>query len=100
MGSEPADVGQFNVEIEVPEEVTDWMVVSAAATSLSEAAAGSATLITGRVVRFDEGDDSVVEVRVGSDVLLIEFPNRRSELPVEGFISFQASEIHLYPYDL
>ncbi len=100
MGSNPAEVGQFDVEIEVPEDVADWTADPSGATSLSEAGAESATLITGQVVRFDDGDDSVVEIRVGSDILLIEIPNRRSELTVEGFISFRAPEIQLYPYDL
>ncbi|MFI6143963.1 hypothetical protein [Streptomyces sp. NPDC051109] len=100
MGPNPAEVGQFDVEIEVPEEVADWTAGPSGATSLSEVGVDSATLITGRVVKFDDGDDSVVEIRVGSDILLIEIPNRRSELPAEGFISFRASEIQLYPYDL
>lgn len=101
MGRNPAKVGQFDVEIEVPEEVAEWTAIPSGDTSLSEAiGAESGSLITGEVVRFDDGDDSVVEVRVGSDILLIEIPNRRSELPTEGLISFRAPEIQLYPYDL
>lgn len=100
MGANSAEVGQFDVEIEFPEEVADWTAGPSGVTSLSEAGADSATLITGRVVRFGDGDDSVVEIRVGSDILLIEIPNRRPELTVEGFISFRAPEIQLYPYDL
>lgn len=101
MGSNPAEMGQFDIEIEVPEEVAEWAAVPWGVTSLSEAAgAESAALITGEVVRFDDGDDSVVEIRVGADILLIEIPNRRSELPVEGLISFRVPEIQLYPYEL
>lgn len=101
MGSNPADLGKFDVEIEVPEEVAEWTAVPSGVTSLSEVAgAESAALIVGSVVRFDDGDDSVAEIRVGSDILLIEITNRRSELLVEGLISFRAPEIQLYPYDL
>lgn len=94
-------MGQFDVEIEVPEEITEWTEVPSGVTSLSENLdVETAVFITGEVVRFDDGDDSVVEIRVGSDILLIEIPNRRSELPSEGLISFRAPEIQLYPYDL
>ncbi|MBL0803242.1 hypothetical protein AAG656_06350 [Streptomyces albidoflavus] len=100
-GSNPAEVGCSDVEIEVPECVTGWTAGSAGVAPLSQAGADSGTLITGRVVGFGDGDDAVVEVRVGSDILLLEIPNRRSELPaVEGWISFRASQIQLYPHDL
>ncbi|MFI7535491.1 hypothetical protein [Streptosporangium sp. NPDC049376] len=101
MGKRPAKPGHFDIEIEVPEEVTEWTFASSDTTSLSEATgAGTATIIAGSVIRFDDGDDSIVEIRVGKDILLIEITNRRSELPVEGQISFCAPEIQLYPYDL
>ncbi|MDP9862651.1 MULTISPECIES: hypothetical protein [Streptosporangium] len=101
MGESSAKMGQFDVEIEVPEEITEWTEVPSGVTSLSENLdVETAVFITGEVVRFDDGDDSVVEIRVGSDILLIEIPNRRSELPSEGLISFRAPEIQLYPYDL
>ncbi|MFJ7056993.1 hypothetical protein ACK8N7_11680 [Streptomyces griseobrunneus] len=101
MGRDPAHLEKFDVEIEVPEEVAEWALVSAGVTSLSEVAGvAPAALIVGSVVRFDDGDDSVVEIRVGSDILLIEITNRRSELLVESLISFRAPEVQLYPYDL
>ena len=100
-GSKPAGLGKFDVEIDVPEEVEEWDAASSEATPLSEIpGAEHAVLIVGSVVRFDNGDDSVVEIRVGSDVLLVEIENRRSQLLVDGFISFHVSEIQLYPYDL
>jgi hypothetical protein len=101
MGSSPAAVGQFDVEIEVPEEVAEWVAAPSGSASLSEVVgAESVTLITGEVVKSGDDDDSVVEMRVGSDILLIEISNRRSELPVGGFISLQVPEVQLYPYDL
>lgn len=101
MGRNPAKAGQFDVEIEVPEEVAEWTAAPSGGTSLSEAMGSEpGSLITGEVVRCGDGDDSVVEVKVGSDILLIEIPNRRSELPVGGLISFRSPEIQLYPYDL
>ncbi|WP_172383455.1 hypothetical protein [Streptomyces sp. MNP-20] len=94
-------MGQFDVEIEVPGDVTEWVSVPSGVASLSEVAgAESVTLITGKVVKSGDGDDSVVELRVGSDILLVEIPNQRAELPVGGFISFQVPEVQLYPYDL
>lgn len=100
MGPNPAEVGYFDVEIEVSECVTGWTAGSSDVTPLSQVDGDSGTLITGRVVRSGDGDDPVVEVRVGTDILLIEISDRRAELPVEGLISFWAPEIQLYPYDL
>ncbi|WP_326582015.1 hypothetical protein OG889_25145 [Streptomyces sp. NBC_00481] len=101
MGSDPVGTGRFDVELEVPEEVAEWTAADSGAASLSEAAGtGRAALITGQVVRYDDGDDPVVEIRVGSDILLIEIPNRRSELVRDGFISFRTPELRLYPYEL
>lgn len=55
---------------------------------------------SGVVVRLDNGDDSVVEIRMGSGIFLINITNRRSELLVKSIISFSAPEIQLYSYDL
>lgn len=101
MGSDPPAAGTFDVEIEVPEEAAEWAAVSSGATSMSRVVGNyPAALITGEVVRFGDGEDPVVEVRVGPDVLLVEITNQRSGLPLGGFISFQVSNIQLYPYDL
>ena len=101
MGSTPVETGQLDVELEIPEVVTEWTAAASDTASLAEAAGtGCAALITGQVVRYDDGDDQVVEIRVGSGILLIEIPDRRSELVPEGFISFRTPEVQLYPYDL
>lgn len=101
MGPNPADTGQFDVEIEVPEEVTEWVTAPSSTASLSKVAGTDlVTLVTGEVVKFNDDDDPVVGIRVGSDIILIEIPNLRSELPIKGFISFQVPELQLYPYDL
>lgn len=101
MGPNPARAGQFDVEIEVPEEVTEWATLASDVTALSEGAgADPGILITGEVVRVGGSGDPVVEIRVGSDIVLIEIPDRRSEVPVAGMISLRVPEILLYPYDL
>ncbi|MEU3877232.1 MULTISPECIES: hypothetical protein [Streptomyces] len=93
-------MGLFDVEIEVPGEVEEWVAIPSGVASLSAATEDLVALIVGEVVRREDGDDPVVEVRVGSDILLIEIPNRRSELSVKEFISFRVPELQLYPYDL
>lgn len=101
MGSIPVRTGQFDVEIEVPEEVTGWVPATSGVTSLTDSVGtGPGILITGEVVRVGGSDDPVVEIRVGSDIVLTEILDRRSEVPVTGTISFRVSEILLYPYDL
>ncbi|MFJ2092138.1 hypothetical protein ACIOEW_23135 [Streptomyces sp. NPDC087901] len=101
MGLGPAELGQFDVEIEVPEEVAEWTAVPSGDTSISGGVGrGHAANMVCRVLGFDEGDDSVVGVRVGLDIILIEILNRRSEIPLGGLISFRTPEIQIYPYDL
>ncbi|GAB2601071.1 hypothetical protein [Kribbella endophytica] len=101
MGPNAATAGQFHVEFEIPEDVTDWVPASPGPAALAEVPGeGHAALITAEVLGLTKGDDAVVELRLGSDVLLIEVPHRRSELSVEDLISFRVPEIQLYPYEL
>lgn len=99
MGADPARQGTFDVEIEVPEAVAEWVPVASGSVSL-EGLEHFWVRITGEVVGVGEGDDPVVEIRVGSDVLLIEIPDRRPELHAAHLVSFRAAEVQLYPYDL
>lgn len=101
MGGKPVGSGEFNVEIEIPEEVAEWTAASSGRTVISRVSeSGSDVRIECEVVRFDDKADSVVEVRLGSDILLVEILSRRSELSVGALISFQVPEIQLYPYDI
>ena len=101
MGELPVQPGSFEVEIEVREEVAEWVAATSGTTALSGAPEpGSGVRIECEVERFDDGDDPVVEVRLGSGVLLVEILDRRAELRVGALISFQVPEIELYPYDV
>jgi hypothetical protein len=99
MGAEQARTGRFDVELDVPEEVEEWAPATSRATAISGAAeAGAEVHITCEVLGV--ADDGVVEVRVGTGVLLVEIPNGRHDLPLGGLISFRAAEIQLHPYNL
>ncbi|WP_367039529.1 hypothetical protein [Streptomyces sp. Je 1-332] len=54
-------MGQFDVEIEVPEVVAEWTAVPSGVASLSAVGAEPGFLISDEVVRFGDGEDSVVE---------------------------------------
>jgi hypothetical protein len=100
-GSRSAEVAEFDVEIEVPEEVAEWVPSASGSTSLSGITEDAfAVLVTGEVVACGSDDDPVVELRVGAGVILAEITDRRSELSVGDLISFRTPEIHLYPYDV
>lgn len=101
MGAGPAQLGSFDVEIEVPEEVVEWRTATSADTAISGSFESDSNVrIDCEVMSFDAGDDSVVQVRLGSDVLLVEVVSRRSDLSVGDLISFTVPEVQLYPYDL
>ncbi|MFC8965476.1 hypothetical protein [Streptomyces sp. NPDC057094] len=99
MGSGPVGVGQFHVEIEIPEEVAEWSVDASRQASVSTVDEVD-VLVTGEVVRLGEDGDPVVEVRLGTDILLVEMARTQRELVVNEFISFRVTEIQLYPYEV
>lgn len=98
MGPGIAEVGQFDVEIDVPDEVSAWTEVSSAVTSLSEV--DTEILVAGEIAQVGEGDDPVVTIRLGTDLLLVEIPGVKPVPPLAGLLSFQVPEIRLYPYPL
>ncbi|MEV7360049.1 hypothetical protein [Kitasatospora sp. NPDC091276] len=102
MGPTPARRGEFDVEIEIPEEVADLAIVDDAPRgSIMGFTEGKGPIsISGTVVEIGEGDDPIVGLRLGSDIVLIEAPDRKWEIAPGDVISLNVSSIQLYPYDL
>jgi hypothetical protein len=101
MGPTPAQGGGYHVEFEIPEDIEEWRTVASDRASISGSVDTEAGIsITGEVGNIGDGDDPVVELKVGSGILLVEILNRKSELARRGFISFRSPDIQLYPYDL
>jgi hypothetical protein len=101
MGPAPAQGGGCDVEFEILEEIGEWRTSTLGYASISGSVDTEAGIfITGEVLNIGDGDDPVVELKVGSGILLVEILNRKSELARRSFISFQSSDIQLYPYDL
>lgn len=88
--------------MEIPEEITDWTVLDAPSLgSIVGSAEGEASVsITGTVVDIGEGDDPIVGIRLGSDIILIEAPDRKWEIEPGSTVSLNVSSIRLYPYHL
>ncbi|MBV6700200.1 hypothetical protein [Kitasatospora aureofaciens] len=101
-GRAPAAPGEFDVELEIPEEIADWTVLGApAAGSIVGDISGQAGVsITATVGGVGEGDDTVVELRLGSDILLVEAPARRWEVSPGEVVALHVPSVRLYPYDL
>jgi hypothetical protein len=101
MGGDPVRTGSFDVEFEIPDDVVEWAPATSAIPAISgRPEAGSAVHIECEVVRVGDGNDSVVEARLGPDVLLVDVLSRRSDLSVGTMISLQVGELRLHPYDL
>ena len=78
-GSTAPQVGDAaDVEIDVPDDVVHWVHAEGPDALLTEAA-GAPVRIQGTVIAADE--DAVVSIRLGTDVLLVEFATARH--PVE-----------------
>ncbi|MFC1416548.1 hypothetical protein [Streptacidiphilus cavernicola] len=87
------------MEIDVPEEVTDWTVAPPSPGSIEGPEGGTVT-VTGTVIGVGEEDDPVVELRVGDGILLVETDDSRRALAPGGSVAFRTSRILLHPYDL
>jgi hypothetical protein len=101
-GSAPARLGEFDVELEIPEDITQWTVLDAPAPgSIAGGVEGDPSVsITGTVVDIGEGDDPIVGVRLGPDIILIEAPDRKWEITPGDVVSLRVSVVRLYPYQL
>ncbi|MEU9131168.1 hypothetical protein AB0D08_24200 [Kitasatospora sp. NPDC048540] len=102
MGSTAARHGEFDVEIEVQEEISTWTVLDAPSPGSIVGGAGDASQIsiTGTVVDIGEADDPVVGIRLGPDVLLIEAPDRKWEVSRGTGVLLNVHAVQLYPIDL
>lgn len=99
-GPNPARLGEFDVELEIPEVIDRWAVLETPSPGSIEGDGEVGVSITGRVVTVGEGDDPVVGIRVGSDVVLVEAPDRKGEIIPGDVVSLAVSRILIYPYRL
>lgn len=91
--------GQFDVEIDIPEEITTWLPSDGDADMLNgDPSRRQAVTVRGTVQTVDE--DSMTSLRVGRDIVLIEMANETVPPQPGSTVTFDTPEIHLYPYQL
>ncbi|MEU6990643.1 hypothetical protein ABZ953_08310 [Streptomyces sp. NPDC046465] len=91
--------GQFDVEIDINEEISTWLSDEGDTDRLDgDASHRQAVRVRGTVQTVDE--DSVTSLRVGRDILLVEMANEAVPPQPGSTITFDTPEIHLYPYQL
>ncbi|MFD5824775.1 hypothetical protein [Lentzea sp. NPDC060358] len=98
MSAGPVRTGAFHVEVEVPDEVASWSAAPGGPGLHGDPASGLEVCLDAEVVSFEAGDP-VVAVRLGADVLLVEFADRAG-LSAGARISFRVPEVHLYSTEL
>ncbi|MGW5280017.1 hypothetical protein ACWERI_11215 [Streptomyces collinus] len=105
-GLEMPEVGDFaDVEVDIPDEITSWAVADGPALVVS-GAPGAPVRIRGSVEAADE--DSVMAVRVGADMLLVEvagsaaslLPGHAGKPRVGDSIEFTTPRIEVHPYSI
>ncbi|GGP59187.1 hypothetical protein [Streptomyces abikoensis] len=96
-GAVPPEVGAYDVEFEVPDVVRSWGLVPSAGWGVEGDDEGGVS-VTGVVERID--DDSVVALRIQSDVLLVEILDGPRPVAVGDCLRFTAPRLELYPYEL
>lgn len=86
------------VEFEVPDEVHSWALASSQHHELTreQAASGGGVTVTGTVETI--GDDSVVALRVYSDILLVEIPKASRAVKPGDSLTFTVPVLEIYPY--
>lgn len=102
MGRGEARIGEFYVEIEIPEEVDEWRrATTVEANSISSNSTDEPDVnITAEVIGVGEGDDRVVDLRLGTAVLMIEVANGGNTPAVGDVITFRTVDLQLYPFSL
>ncbi|MFF5012019.1 hypothetical protein [Streptomyces sp. NPDC001165] len=105
-GPEMPQVGALvDVEVDIPDEATHWVSVDGPGAMVS-GDPRAPVRIRGVVAGVDE--DSMVAVRVGADIVLVEFvdsansvqPGHDDKPMVGDSIEFTAARIDVYPYSV
>ncbi|MFD8638065.1 hypothetical protein [Streptomyces sp. NPDC059533] len=100
MGDELPEQGtQAFVELTVAEPISDWRPVEPTA-GRALAVEPDGIAVTGEVLAIGGPGDPVVDLRVGTDVVLIEVGCGKDELRAGGHISFVTFALEAYPYSL
>ncbi|MFE2171255.1 hypothetical protein ACFXB3_40255 [Streptomyces sp. NPDC059447] len=100
MGDElPQQGTRAFVELTVAEPVSDWRPAEPAA-GRALAVEPDGIAVTGEVLAIGGPEDPVVDLRVGTDVVLVEIGCRKDELRVGRHISFVTRTLEAYPYSL
>ncbi|MFD3688986.1 hypothetical protein ACFWTE_29715 [Nocardiopsis sp. NPDC058631] len=94
-GPEPPGIGEHDVELDIPETV-EFGSCEPGRDRVEDVPDGSgAVLVAGRVEEVGDGPDTVVVLRVGGGLLLVEAGDPR---PSAGaWVRLTAAELHLYP---
>ncbi|MFJ8015095.1 hypothetical protein [Streptomyces sp. NPDC096339] len=100
MGDElPEQGSRAFVELTVAEPVSDWGPVEpAVGRALAHGPDGIA--VTGEVLAIGGPGDPIVDLRVGTDVVLVEISCHKDLLRVGQRISFVTLALEAYPYSL
>ncbi|MFF4013091.1 hypothetical protein [Streptomyces sp. NPDC001717] len=87
------------VELTVDEVVSDWRPVEPTA-GRALAVEHDGIAVTGEVLAIGGQEDPVVDLKVGTDVVLVEIGRRKDELRIGMHVSFVTFALEVYPYAL
>lgn len=98
----PASLGRAHVEFDIPDEIGEWQILDSSSPNSIEDGdePKDGVRIVATVIEDGSDDDPVVSIRVGTDVIMIEPSERRSEMVAGSTIAFTAPDLHLYPINL
>ncbi|MEI5008337.1 hypothetical protein RB196_14280 [Streptomyces sp. PmtA] len=88
--------GVYDIEMEIPEPVSDWRLTSGA-DKISGEYSDRKVRLRGTVQSVDE-EDGVVALRVDTDIVLIEAGRDSSRVSIGASLEFETPDMHLYPY--
>ncbi|RLU90394.1 hypothetical protein CTZ27_20885 [Streptomyces griseocarneus] len=96
-GEEAPELGVFDVELEIGEEVEQWFPAPSPAEEIDAGGPDAARSIalSGVVERVD--DDSVLTLRIQKDLVTIELAGRDRPSQGDG-ISLKVKNLDIYPY--
>ena len=101
MGRNAARLGEFEVELDFPDEVGGFEILAPGAPAgIHGTEEAGMIAVCGTVVTIGEDDDPVVGISLGQDIVLVEASDAKSGVVLGSHVAFEVPMVDVYPYEL
>ncbi|MEV5240566.1 hypothetical protein AB0K89_15925 [Streptomyces cinnamoneus] len=97
-GGQGLETGTHHVEFEIPDEVHSWSLVQPTHGAITGGGARGGDFVTVHGQVEGVGEDSVVTLRIGPDVIFVEMEDSVERLNQGDYVTFNSPTVEIYPY--